>query len=189
MVPTTIPVQGKWTPYCLLVWPGVRSCVYTSFGYVFIFFHKCWRNLFKNGWSSPSTILGGKTALAWVLTIPLWTWDIDTLWNESSAKKFLCLYDGLPMSYRPQYSRKGWSGSCKSNCCGYTTKSHFWFDKNTKRKASLVEYCTFRYTEYRQIKKHVNTRWLSLERAVQRVLQQFDPLKSYFLFEGRIAIV
>ena len=93
------------------------------------------------------------------------------------------------MSYRPQYSRKGWSGSCKSNCCGYTTKSHFWFDKNTKRKASLVEYCTFRYTEYRQIKKHVNTRWLSLERAVQRVLQQFDPLKSYFLFEGRIAIV
>ena len=63
----------------------------------------------------------------------------------------------------------------------------FWFDKSTKRKASLVEYCTFCDTEYRQIIKHVNTRWLSLERAVQRVLQQFDPLKSYFLSEGKIA--
>ena len=32
--------------------------------------------------------------------------------------------------------------------------------------------------------KHVNTRWLSLERAVSRVLRQYDALKSYFLSEG-----
>ena len=60
----------------------------------------------------------------------------------------------------------------------------FWFDKSTKRKASLNEYCSFCDIEYRQIVKHVNTRWLSLERAVGRVLQQYDALKSYFLSEG-----
>ena len=57
-------------------------------------------------------------------------------------------------------------------------------DKSTKRKASLGEYCSFCSTEYRQIVKHVNTRWLSLERAVSRVLQQYEALKSYFLSEG-----
>ena len=31
--------------------------------------------------------------------------------------------------------------------------------------------------------KHVNTRWLSLERAVGRVLQQYAALKSYFASE------
>ncbi len=42
---------------------------------------------------------------------------------------------------------------------------YYWFDKSTKRKASLSEYCTFCDTSYREIVKHVNTRWLSLERA------------------------
>ena len=60
----------------------------------------------------------------------------------------------------------------------------YWFDKSTKRKASLGEYCSFCNTEYRQIVKHVSTRWLSLERAVNRVLQQYEALKSYILSEG-----
>ncbi len=57
----------------------------------------------------------------------------------------------------------------------------YWFEKSTKRKASLGEYCTFCDIGYRQIVKHVNTRWLSLERAVS---QQYDAFKSYFLSEG-----
>lgn len=60
----------------------------------------------------------------------------------------------------------------------------YWFDKSTKRKACLAEYCTFCDTSYREIVKHVNTRWLSLERAVGRVLQQFAALRSYCLSEG-----
>ena len=60
----------------------------------------------------------------------------------------------------------------------------YWFDKSTKRKASLAEYCTFCDTSYREIVKHVNTRWLSLERAVGRVLQQYVALRSYCLSEG-----
>ena len=57
---------------------------------------------------------------------------------------------------------------------------YYWFDKSTKRKASLAGYCSFCDTSYREIVKHVNTRWLSLGRAIERVLQQYEALKSYF---------
>lgn len=60
----------------------------------------------------------------------------------------------------------------------------YWFDKSTKRKVALVEYCTFCDIAYRQVLKHVNTRWLSLETAVSRILQQYEGLKSFFLSEG-----
>ena len=59
----------------------------------------------------------------------------------------------------------------------------YWFDKSTKRKSNLSDYCDFCDTTYRDIMKHVNTRWLSLERAVGRVLQQYAALKSYFASE------
>ena len=59
----------------------------------------------------------------------------------------------------------------------------YWFDKSTKRKSNLSDHCDFCNTTYRDIVKHVNTRWLSLERAVGRVLQQYAELKSYFASE------
>ena len=65
----------------------------------------------------------------------------------------------------------------------------YWFEKSTKRKANLSEYCTFCDTDYRKIVKHVNTRWLSLEKATTRTLQQYDALKSYFLSEGRCDMI
>ena len=46
------------------------------------------------------------------------------------------------------------------------------------------EYCSFCDTEYRKIIKHVSTRWLSLQRAIERVLKQFNGLRSYFLSEA-----
>ena len=64
--------------------------------------------------------------------------------------------------------------------------TYFWFDKSTKRKASLAEFCQFCDIEYRQIVKHVSTRWLCLENAVSRVVRQFDGLKSYFLSNSTI---
>lgn len=60
----------------------------------------------------------------------------------------------------------------------------YWFDKSTKRKASLDSYCSFCDTSYREIIKHVSTRWLSLGRAVDRALQQYEALKSYFSSES-----
>ena len=60
----------------------------------------------------------------------------------------------------------------------------YWFDQSTKRKATLLDYCSFCDVDYWEIVKHVNTRWPSLERAVGRALDQYDALRSYFLSEG-----
>ena len=57
----------------------------------------------------------------------------------------------------------------------------YWFDKSTKKKSNLFYYCDFCDTTYRDIVKHVNTRWLSLERGVEHV--QYAALKSYFASE------
>ena len=56
-----------------------------------------------------------------------------------------------------------------------------WFDKSSKRKVELEEFCSFCGQEYRKIIKHVSTRWLSLETAVTQTLQLYQPLPSYFL--------
>ena len=62
----------------------------------------------------------------------------------------------------------------------------YYFDKSTKRKNGLAEYCQFCDVEMRNIVKHVSTRWLSLEVAVSRTLQQYPALSSYFVSEGII---
>ena len=56
----------------------------------------------------------------------------------------------------------------------------YWFDKSTNRKNELFQYCDFCDVRYKEVIKHVSTRWLSLEFAVQRTLQQYPALKSYF---------
>ncbi len=62
---------------------------------------------------------------------------------------------------------------------------YFWFDKSTKRKATLVEFCEFCDHEFRRILKHVNSRWLSLETANLRTLKMFIPLESYVKSTGK----
>lgn len=66
----------------------------------------------------------------------------------------------------------------------------YWFDRSTKRKSALSSYCTFCDLVYRDIIKHVHTRWLSLENAVNRVLLQYivRALKSYFLSEYKMSL-
>ena len=61
---------------------------------------------------------------------------------------------------------------------------YFWFDKSSKIKNLYKEYCSFYNIEYQNIVKHVSTRWLSLQRPVERVLKQFNSLRSYFLSES-----
>jgi len=76
-----------------------------------------------------------------------------------------------------------------SQCCGFDVEEfvidlYYWFDKSTKRKNGLYSYCNFCDQEYRDIVKHVSTRWLSLERAVERSLKQLPSLTSYFKSES-----
>ena len=60
----------------------------------------------------------------------------------------------------------------------------YYFDKSTKRKNALQGYAEFCDQEYRDILKHINVRWLSLERAVERILLQYSSLSGYFLSEN-----
>ena len=45
---------------------------------------------------------------------------------------------------------------------GFCVDIYYWFDKSTKRKQSLEEFCTFCDTAYAGMIKHVSTHWLSL---------------------------
>ena len=63
---------------------------------------------------------------------------------------------------------------------------YYWFDKSTKRKNELLDFCNFCNVEYRKVVKHVSTRWLSLEYAVDRALLQYPALKSYFLSSDEV---
>ena len=61
---------------------------------------------------------------------------------------------------------------------------YYWFDKSSKRKGKLAEYFDFCDQDYQQVLKHVSTRWLSLERCIDRALKKLPSLKSYFLSEN-----
>ena len=49
---------------------------------------------------------------------------------------------------------------------------YYWFDKSTKRKNELQSFCTFCDISYKSLVKHITTRWLSLEIAIDRALKQ-----------------
>ena len=57
----------------------------------------------------------------------------------------------------------------------------YWFDKSSKRKVQLEEFCSFYDQEYRKIIEHVTARRLNLETAVTRSLRLYQSLRSYVL--------
>jgi hypothetical protein len=50
-----------------------------------------------------------------------------------------------------------------------------------KRKEVLREPLVFCNTEIRKVLKHVSPRWLSLHKRLERILNLWEGLKSYFL--------
>ncbi|CAC5413355.1 KCNT1 [Mytilus coruscus] len=56
----------------------------------------------------------------------------------------------------------------------------FHFYHSSKRKEEYNSFLDFTDTEPMKLLKHCGTRWLSLERCVRRLLQQWPALKSYF---------
>ena len=98
-------------------------------------------------------------------------------------------FNGCPCYILHNAARKASDKLCSH--CGFDVEElcidiYYWFDKSTKRKNGLHEYWTFCDQEYRAMIKHVITRWLSLELAVERVLKQFVSLKSYFRSENEV---
>lgn len=56
----------------------------------------------------------------------------------------------------------------------------YWFDKSTKRKASLESFSTFCDIEYKQMLDFCSTRWLCMHAVVKRMIDMYEPLRSYF---------
>lgn len=63
-------------------------------------------------------------------------------------------------------------------------KIYSFFSSSAKRRESLKEFCEFCDVEFKEMLRHVTTRWLSLNPAVSRILQSWTALKSYFISLG-----
>ena len=59
-------------------------------------------------------------------------------------------------------------------------KIYKFFHIYTVQVSKLEEFCDFADVEYQQLLQHGNTRFLSLLHALERVLERFEALKSYF---------
>ena len=111
----------------------------------------------------------------------------DSIKTRVLERNSSVFFNGCPCHIIHNAARKASDELC--SFCGFDIEElcidiFYWFEKSTKRKNGLQSYCTFCDQEYRAMMKHVTTRWLSLERAVERVLKQYESLKSYFRSEN-----
>ena len=58
------------------------------------------------------------------------------------------------------------------------------FSCSAKKREQLKECFEFCQSQFQEVIRHVPTRWLSLHKAVERLLLSWKPLKSYFLALG-----
>ncbi len=110
----------------------------------------------------------------------------DSIKTRVLQQNSAIFFNGCPCHIIHNAARKSSDEFCRS--CTFDVEElcidiFYWFDKSTKRKNSLQSYCTFCDQDYRAVVKHVSTRWLSLEQAVERILKQYESLKSYFRSE------
>lgn len=64
-----------------------------------------------------------------------------------------------------------------------------YFYTYTVRVQSFKELCVFINTEYKQILDYSKTRWLGLMPAIDRILQMYPGLKSYFLNQVKCLVL
>ncbi|KAE9542522.1 hypothetical protein AGLY_003383 [Aphis glycines] len=55
------------------------------------------------------------------------------------------------------------------------------FSQSSVRRETLKDFFTFLNCEWSELKKHVVTRWLSIHPAIEIILKNWEPIKSYFL--------
>lgn len=67
-----------------------------------------------------------------------------------------------------QKGARSYCASSKFDCEEFLIDVYFWFEHSTKRKNELRSFCDFCDQQYRRVIKHVSTRWLSLEIAIER---------------------
>ena len=83
----------------------------------------------------------------------------------------------MPMLYHLQHNTQGSAGfvsNTKFDVEDFCIDIVYYFDNSTKQKNALHSYAEFCDQEYRDILKHTNVRWLSLARALERILLQYS---------------
>jgi hypothetical protein len=108
----------------------------------------------------------------------------NSLRTRLQQKNMRAYVSGCPCHILHNLSSKG--ASALAEVTGFEIEEividvAYWFDKSTKCKAGLEEFCVFCDTPYKEVVSHVSTRWLSLEQAVMCILQLYVSLTSYFL--------
>lgn len=63
----------------------------------------------------------------------------------------------------------------------------YYLEKSEKRKEKVREFQKLHDTDVKKILKHVCTRWLSLGKCLGRLLEQWQPLTSFFMEETKSA--
>lgn len=58
--------------------------------------------------------------------------------------------------------------------------AYYYLEKSSKRKDKLRAFQCLHDVECKKILKHINTRWLSLGRSLKRLVEQWQPLLSFF---------
>lgn len=58
--------------------------------------------------------------------------------------------------------------------------TYYYLEKSSKRKDSLKKFQGLHGEEAKKVLKHVSTRWLSLGKCLKRLLEEWDPLLSFF---------
>ena len=66
----------------------------------------------------------------------------------------------------------------------FVIKTYNSFASSAKKSEVLRDFCNFLDMEYKELLRHVPTRWLSLLPAIDRLLLRWPALKSYFISQG-----
>lgn len=83
-----------------------------------------------------------------------------------------------------KYALKGFAFDVES----FVIKTYNSFASSAKKSEALRDFCDFLEIEYRELLRHVPTRWLSLLPAIDRLLLCWPALKSYFTSQGEDSV-
>jgi hypothetical protein len=109
----------------------------------------------------------------------------NSIMTRVLAKNDQVYFMGCPCHMAHNAARKATAAFCKA-LPGFDVEellvdTYFWFEYSSKRKNVYAEYCKFVDMEYRRVLKFMSVRWLGLSTCLERVLRQYEALKSYFL--------
>ena len=111
----------------------------------------------------------------------------NSILTHVKQKVSTCYFMGCPchlVHNVADYAAEAFQKHCRFDVEDFCVDVFYWFDKSTKRKGILKEFCKFCDNEYHEVVRYVSVRWLSLEKAVYRILQLYASLQSYFRSES-----